>query len=93
MKIRRNQVFLALILVVIIGWLFYSRQISTYNVEAKDALIELVKNNDFDVEDIDDVLVVKLINDYTGDAKIINKTVDLIYEGDKEKILDYLKKI
>ena len=47
MKVHRNQVFLALILVVVIGWLFYTRQISTYNVEAKDALIELVKNNDF----------------------------------------------
>ena len=93
MKVHRNQVFLALILVVVIGWLFYTRQISTYNVEAKDALIELVKNNDFDVEDIDDVLVVKLINDYTGDEKIVTKTMDLIYEGDKEKILDYLKKI
>jgi len=93
MKIRRNQVFLTLILVVLIGWLFYTKKISTYNVEAKDALIELVKNNDFDVEDIDDVLAVKLINDYTGDAKIVNKTMDLIYEGDKEKILDHLKKI
>lgn len=93
MKIKRNQVFLTFILAIIIGWIFYNRRYSTYNADAKDALIELVKNNKFGVEDIDDVLVIKLINDYTGDKKIISRTMDLIYEGDKEKILDYLKKI
>lgn len=93
MKITRNQVFLTFMLAIIIGWLFYTRRISTYNTDAKDALIELVKINNFGVEDIDEILAIKLINDYTGDKKIITRTMDLIYEGDKEKILDYLKKI
>jgi len=93
MKIKRNQVFLTFILAIIIGWIFYNRRYSTYNVEAKDAITEIVKNTDFDTEDIDDILVIKLINDYTGDEKIIKKMGDLIEEGDKEKILDFLKKI
>ena len=93
MKIKRNQIFLTFILTIIIGWIFYNRQYSTYNVEAKDAITEIVKNTDFDTEDIDDILVIKLINDYTGDEKIIKKMGDLIEEGNKEKILDYLKKI
>ena len=93
MKIKRNQVFLTFILAIIIGWIFYTRRYRTYNADAKDALIELVKNTKFGVEDIDDVLAIKLINDYTGDKNIITRTMNLIYEGDKEKILDYLKKI
>lgn len=93
MKIKRNHVFLTFILAIIIGLMFYTRRYSTYNADAKDAIIELVKITDFDTQDIDDLLVIRLINDYTGDEKIIKKMGDLIEEGNKEKILDYLKKI
>ena len=93
MKIKRNQVFLTFTFAIIIGWMFYTRRYSTYNPTAKDAIIEHVKNTDFNIEDIDELLVIKLINDYTGDEKIIKKFGDLLEENDKEKILDYLKKI
>jgi hypothetical protein len=93
MKIKRNQLLLVFILVAIIGWLFYTRRYSTYNVEAKDAIIEHVKNTDTSKEDLDHVLIIQLINDYTGDENIIRKVGELADVSDKEALLEYIKKI
>ena len=93
MKIKRNQVLLTFILVAIIGWIFYNRRTSTYNNEAKDAIIEHVKITDTDKEDLNHLLIIQLINDYTGDENIIRKVGELADASDKEGLLAYLKKI
>jgi hypothetical protein len=92
MKIKRNQVLLLLVVVIVGIWL-YRRRYETYDVsQSKEALIEYIQGT----TEPDAIFVMQSVSEMTKDKKLIDQIFEEADKGDladKVKLTDLIKKI
>jgi len=92
MKIKRNQILLLLVVVIVGTWL-YRRRYETYDVsQSKEALIEYIQGT----TEPDAIFVMQSVSEMTKDEKKVNAIFEEADKGDladKEKLIDLIKKI
>jgi hypothetical protein len=92
MKIKRNQVLLLLVVVIVGIWL-YRRRYETYDVsQSKEALIEYIQGT----TEPDAIFVMQSVGEMTKDKKLIDQIFEEADKGDladKVKLTDLIKKI
>jgi len=92
MKIKRNQVLLLLVVVIVGIWL-YRRRYETYDVsQSKEALIEYIQGT----TEPDAIFVMQSVSEMTKDKNLIDQIFEEADKGDladKVKLADLIKKI